>query len=40
MSAWKTFSLLISSLLSLSCSVSPPSGGRQVEPFAVDRYLG
>lgn len=40
MSAWRTFSLLISSLLSLSCSISPPAGVRPVEPFAVDRYLG
>lgn len=40
MSAWRTFSLLISSLLSLSCSVSPPAGVRPVEPFTVDRYLG
>lgn len=35
MSAWRTFSLL-----SLSCSVSPPAGVLPVEPFAVDRYLG
>lgn len=32
--------LLISSMLSLSCSVSPPQGVQAVENFSVDRYLG
>lgn len=40
MSAWRNLSLLVSSLLSLSCSVSPPAGERPVDHFAVDRYLG
>lgn len=40
MSVWRTVALLASSLLSLSCSVTPPSGVRPVEDFDVNRYLG
>lgn len=40
MSVWKTVALVASSILSLSCSVSPPSGIRPVEQFDVNRYLG
>lgn len=40
MRKWKTAVLVISSLLSLSCSVSPPSGVKPVDNFDVNRYLG
>ncbi|WP_413722074.1 outer membrane lipoprotein Blc [Sodalis sp. RH23] len=40
MSLWRTVALVASSLLSLSCSVNPPSGVRPVEKFDVNRYLG
>ena len=40
MRIWRTTVLMISSLLSLSCSVSPPSGVKPVENFEVNRYLG
>ncbi|NDL61455.1 outer membrane lipoprotein Blc [Acerihabitans arboris] len=40
MSVWKTAALVASSLLSLSCSVSPPSGVKPVQNFNVNRYLG
>lgn len=36
----RTTVLIISSLLSLSCSVSPPSGVKPVDNFEVNRYLG
>lgn len=40
MAVWRNLSLLLSSLLSLSCSVSPPAGVKPVDHFTVDRYLG
>lgn len=40
MKLWRNIYLLISSLLSLSCSVSPPQGVQAVENFSLDRYLG
>ncbi len=40
MRLWRTTVLMISSLLSLSCSVSPPSGVKPVDNFEVNRYLG
>ncbi|MFS1564405.1 MAG: lipocalin family protein [Candidatus Arsenophonus phytopathogenicus] len=40
MKLWRNIYLLISSLLCLSCSVSPPKGVRAVKNFSIDRYLG
>ncbi len=37
---WRNTALFISSLLSLSCSVSPPSGVKPVGHFDANRYLG
>lgn len=40
MRLWRNLTLFISSLLSLSCSVSPPDGLNAVNNFEVSRYLG
>ncbi len=40
MHIWRTTALMLSSLLSLSCSVGPPSGVTAVDNFDINRYLG